>query len=183
MFANAEASHQHSLETLNMLQEYDEFMESIGTLIDLGCGSGLDTEWWATRVTREDNPRPLNIQCTGVDQIDQELKELKQRSKELKHQKNETLGYLKHFMKFNEIKICNISRDNNIEIKQVSYNEIEKKQPLSIKKIKQKLPIFFDTVNFSDFITLSSDEKTNAIFNYLESTREKTNNESIRIKK
>ena len=73
MFANAEASHQHSLETLNMLQEYDEFMESIGTLIDLGCGSGLDTEWWATRVTREDNPRPLNIQCTGVDQIDQEF--------------------------------------------------------------------------------------------------------------
>jgi len=73
MFANAEASHQHSLETLNMLQEYDEFMESIGTLIDLGCGSGLDIEWWATRATREDNPRPLNIQCTGVDQIDQEF--------------------------------------------------------------------------------------------------------------
>jgi hypothetical protein len=71
MFANAEQSHQHSLETLNMLQEYDEFMESIGTLIDIGCGSGLDTEWWATRMTREDNPRPLNIQCTGVDTIEQ----------------------------------------------------------------------------------------------------------------
>lgn len=72
-FINNEQSHQHSLETLNMLQEYDEFMESIGTLIDLGCGPGLDTEWWATRVTREDNPRPLNIQCTGVDRIDQEF--------------------------------------------------------------------------------------------------------------
>lgn len=70
IFGNAEQSHQHSLETLNMLQEYDEFMESIGTLIDLGCGAGLDTEWWATRVTREDNPRPLNIQCTAVDLIE-----------------------------------------------------------------------------------------------------------------
>jgi len=71
IFANSELSHQHSLETLNMLQEHDEFMESIGTLIDLGCGAGLDTEWWATRVTREDNPKPLDIQCTGVDVIDQ----------------------------------------------------------------------------------------------------------------
>lgn len=129
------------------------------------------------------DPNEVKSKLVLFDQIDQELKELKQRSKELKQQKNETLGYLKHFMKFNEIKICNISKDNNIEIKQVSYNEIEKKQPLSIKKIKQQLPFFFDTVNFSDFITLSSIDKTDAIFNYLDSTREKTNNESIRIKK
>jgi hypothetical protein len=54
-----------------MLQEYDEFMESIVTLVDLGCGSGLDIEWWATRMTREDDPRPLGIRCTGVDIIDQ----------------------------------------------------------------------------------------------------------------
>ena len=71
MFRNAEESHQHSLEILNMLQEYDEFMESIGTLVDLGCGGGLDTEWWATRTTRAERPQPLNIQCTGVDQLDQ----------------------------------------------------------------------------------------------------------------
>jgi SAM-dependent methyltransferase len=71
MFADDKQSHQHSLETLDMLQEYDEFMESIGTLIDLGCGSGLDTEWWATRTTREDFPKPLDIECFGIDTIDQ----------------------------------------------------------------------------------------------------------------
>jgi SAM-dependent methyltransferase len=71
MFGSPEQSHNHSLETLNWLQEYDEFMESIATLIDLGCGSGLDTEWWATRVTRDDNSKPLNIECVGVDTIDQ----------------------------------------------------------------------------------------------------------------
>ena len=67
IFATSAENHQHSLDTLNQLQEYDEFMESIQTVVDLGCGDGLDLEWWATRMTREDRPKPLNIQCTGID--------------------------------------------------------------------------------------------------------------------
>jgi SAM-dependent methyltransferase len=50
-----------------MLYEYDDFMASIGTLVDLGCGTGADLEWWATRTTRDDTPQPLNIQCMGID--------------------------------------------------------------------------------------------------------------------
>jgi hypothetical protein len=69
MFRNAEESHAHSLQTLNMLYEYDDFMASIGTMVDLGCGTGLDLEWWATRTTRDDVPLPLNIDCIGVDLI------------------------------------------------------------------------------------------------------------------
>jgi SAM-dependent methyltransferase len=57
----------HSIETLNLLYEYDDFMYSIQSLIDLGCGMGQDLEWWATRTTRDDNPKPLHIRCTGVD--------------------------------------------------------------------------------------------------------------------
>jgi hypothetical protein len=68
-FRNAEESHAHSLEILNLLYEYDDFMESVGTVVDLGCGFGLDLEWWATRTTRDDDPRPLNICCFGVDQV------------------------------------------------------------------------------------------------------------------
>ena len=67
-FRNAEDSHAHSLDILNLLYEYDDFMESVGTVVDLGCGSGLDLEWWATRTTRDDEPTPLNIRCFGVDQ-------------------------------------------------------------------------------------------------------------------
>lgn len=67
MIVTSEQSHQHSLETLNLLYEHDDFMESIGTLVDLGCGYGHDLKWWATRTTREDTPRPLKIRCTGVD--------------------------------------------------------------------------------------------------------------------
>ena len=69
-FRNLEESHRHSLETLNWLYEHDDFMLSIDTLIDIGCGAGEDLEWWATRTTRDDNPEPLNINCTGLDLSD-----------------------------------------------------------------------------------------------------------------
>ena len=66
-FGDPNLSHRHSLETLNCLYEYDDFMRSISTLIDMGCGSGLDLEWWATRTTRDEAATPLNIRCLGVD--------------------------------------------------------------------------------------------------------------------
>jgi SAM-dependent methyltransferase len=58
-------------ETLNTLYEYDDFMLSIRTLVDLGCGKGEDLVWWATRTTRDDICQPLNIRCIGVDQQEQ----------------------------------------------------------------------------------------------------------------
>lgn len=67
MFSDPVASHQHSLETLDLLYEYDDFMSSVGTMCDMGCGTGLDLEWWATRTTRDENPQPLNIMCQGID--------------------------------------------------------------------------------------------------------------------
>ena len=67
MFAHPGDSHQHSLETLNQLYEYDDFMFSIRNVIDLGCGTGDDLTWWATRTTRDDSPQPLNIKCHGID--------------------------------------------------------------------------------------------------------------------
>jgi SAM-dependent methyltransferase len=66
-FVHPGDSHLHSLEILNWLYEYDDFMASIQTVVDLGCGTGDDLTWWATRTTRDDNPQPLNIACTGVD--------------------------------------------------------------------------------------------------------------------
>jgi SAM-dependent methyltransferase len=67
MFKNHEEAHAHSLETLDMLYEYDDFMASIKTVVDLGCGSGQDLYWWATRTTRNEYAQPLNIKCYGVD--------------------------------------------------------------------------------------------------------------------
>ena len=70
-FVHPEDSHVHSLQTLNQLYEYDDFMFSISMVVDLGCGSGQDLEWWATRTTRDEAQMPLEIKCTGVDLLDQ----------------------------------------------------------------------------------------------------------------
>ena len=70
MFKNDDESHQHSLETLNQLYNYSDFMESIKTMADIGCGSGKDLEWWATRTTNDEYSTPLNIECQGIDILD-----------------------------------------------------------------------------------------------------------------
>lgn len=69
IFANDQASHEHSLRTLNLLANYDDFMDSIETVIDMGCGIGNDLAWWATRTYLDDNDaeRPYNFKCIGVD--------------------------------------------------------------------------------------------------------------------
>lgn len=69
-FSSPELSHAHSRSVLDTLYEYDDFMQSVGTLIDMGCGSGLDLEWWATRTTRDESQTPLNIRCFGVDVLE-----------------------------------------------------------------------------------------------------------------
>jgi len=69
-FVSPEASHAHSLEVLETLYQFDDFMQSIQHVVDMGCGTGLDMLWWATRTTREQHPRPLNIRCTGIDVAD-----------------------------------------------------------------------------------------------------------------
>lgn len=60
-------SHTHSQQILNALYEYDDFMASVSSMVDLGCGSGHDLVWWATATTRDDIPEPLNIRCYGID--------------------------------------------------------------------------------------------------------------------
>lgn len=66
-FDSDQHSHAHSRETLDLLYEYDDFMQSVGSMIDMGCGTGLDLEWWATRTTRDGSDTPLDIRCTGID--------------------------------------------------------------------------------------------------------------------
>ena len=52
---------------IDALYEYDDFMSSVSTLVDLGCGTGEDLAWWATATTRDESAQPLNINCVGVD--------------------------------------------------------------------------------------------------------------------
>lgn len=67
LFKNAQESHLHSLKTLEYLFLYDDFMDGIKVVADMGAGAGLDTQWWATRETRDENPEPHNYLCYAVD--------------------------------------------------------------------------------------------------------------------
>ena len=68
-FVHPGDSHRHSLQVLNALYEYDDFMASVRSMIDLGCGTGEDLVWWATATTRDEDPEPLNIRCCGIDLV------------------------------------------------------------------------------------------------------------------
>jgi hypothetical protein len=67
LFKNNYASNQHSLRVLNLLREYDTFLESLSTVADMGCGNGHDALWFANLETRDDPPEPLNIRVFAVD--------------------------------------------------------------------------------------------------------------------
>lgn len=77
-FSNAHKSHEHSLTTLELIAQFDDFMQSITSIADMGCGGGLDIAWWATRENQLfEPPRPFNYRCYAIDtdtkQIDIDL--------------------------------------------------------------------------------------------------------------
>lgn len=67
LFNNPYHSHDHSLEVLNLLYGYDSYLDSLEVIADMGCGMGLDSEWWATLMTRDDPPEPRNYIVYAVD--------------------------------------------------------------------------------------------------------------------
>lgn len=81
LFKCHEDSHEHSLKTLTLLQEYDSFLDNIQVVADMGCGVGLDSKWWATLSTRDDPPELHNYQVFAVDKdlsiLDPEVRALK----------------------------------------------------------------------------------------------------------
>ena len=69
-FRPIQSQQRHGLKLLDQFYQFDDFMASISTMVDLGCGTGEDLLWWASATTRDDAPQPLDIQCTGVDLFD-----------------------------------------------------------------------------------------------------------------
>lgn len=57
----------NSLRILNELREYDSFLDGLTKIVDMGCGTGEDIEWWSTLETRDDPPVPYNYTCYAVD--------------------------------------------------------------------------------------------------------------------
>ena len=57
----------HSLELLNLIQQYDQFLESLKHIAIMGSGNSEDVEWWATLMDNDDPPKPYNFACHAVD--------------------------------------------------------------------------------------------------------------------
>ena len=74
IFTSEQESHEHSLETLEKLNEHYEFKTSVSSVLDIGCGKELlDLKYWANMTDEfdEENPgRRLNIDCVGLNKID-----------------------------------------------------------------------------------------------------------------
>lgn len=61
-----------NLETLNILNQYQDFIDNIHVVADMGCGNGNDALWWANLTTHNDEHR--NIKVNAIDRhIDNSL--------------------------------------------------------------------------------------------------------------
>jgi len=66
-FKNEYESHEHSLQTLDELYNYDSFLDSLEIIADFGCGTGRDVQWWANLMTRDDPPKPRDYKVYACD--------------------------------------------------------------------------------------------------------------------
>ena len=55
-----------NLETLNILNQYPDFISNIKLVADMGCDLGHDSLWWASLIDEKGNPR--NIKINAIDQ-------------------------------------------------------------------------------------------------------------------
>jgi SAM-dependent methyltransferase len=71
-FTSQQLAHEHSLKNvLTDLYQHNEFMESISSMVDLGCqNEALDLQWWANAEINDDTHAPLGIKCIGVNILD-----------------------------------------------------------------------------------------------------------------
>jgi SAM-dependent methyltransferase len=66
-FKSAQESHAHSRQTMDAIYEFDTFLDSLEVVADMGCGAGLDAQWWSVLETRDEPPEPRNYYTYAVD--------------------------------------------------------------------------------------------------------------------
>ena len=75
---NSQARSLHARKFLEQIYQHPELMMSIGSVLDIECGEGADTEWWATRMDyNEKNPKPLEIDVTSTSRISEMNKQVR----------------------------------------------------------------------------------------------------------
>lgn len=73
IFVDKHASHAHSQKVLNLLEGFDDFMDSIKTVLDIGCGAGHDSHWWATRTIKDEEGATIGKRPIDVTALDKDI--------------------------------------------------------------------------------------------------------------
>ena len=106
-------------------------------------------------------------------QINDELKKMQERVKQLRDHRNTLSTNIKTFMQFNQLSTCKISKNVNTSIRKIQLSEKESKARITVKMIEDLFGDFFGTVDNVRFLQLSNKDKSQAFFEFLESKREK----------
>jgi len=67
-FGSPQEKQEHSFKNvLSYMYGYDDFMDSVGRVVDLGCDvEATNMLWWANATTKDETQTPLGIKCIGV---------------------------------------------------------------------------------------------------------------------
>ena len=125
----------------------------------------------------------MKTNIINLGNLDEEIKSIQNRLRTLKERKNNFTEVIKSFMVINELQICKLKPETNSTIDRIMYNERTKKERVSVKKIKELLNDFFIETDDQKFISIPPEQRTDVIFEYIESKRESTSTRSIAVKK
>jgi vacuolar-type H+-ATPase subunit I/STV1 len=140
----------------------------------------IDQSFTVSRDIKFHDTNEIKTNISQYNHLNQEIKDLQSRMKQLRMKKESLNSVLKNFMKFNEIRTCHLS---NSSVKKMDFVERINKQSLTVGLIRQELEHFFDDTDPEKFTLLSSKQKSDLIFEYLNSKRPSKTSESIIIKK
>ena len=72
LLSNPASSNLHASNYLETLFRFEEMLESIDSVIDVGCADGYSSSYWAEAgvLDDEENLIPLNIKVTAIDKQD-----------------------------------------------------------------------------------------------------------------
>lgn len=119
-----------------------------------------------------------------IGNIDNEILSLRERLRLLRSKKNETSDIVKNFMQVNDLSSCKIASETDTSVDRVDYNpRREQKSRVSVSTIKDLLVHFFDDINNNEFIKLRSEEKRDAIFEYIENKRTVNYSDKFSVRK
>jgi len=126
------------------------------------------------------NKEQIKNSIIEYDTVNQQIKTLQSKTKQLREHRTEIGENIKDFMATNNLEVCKIeSMDTNI--KKIKYVERENKEHVSIKFLKTNLAEFFDVIDNVKFLQLTNEEKKHALFEYLESKRKTKKHATISI--